>query len=176
MGPNQLNTPYPSDEYYEKDLFNTEDILVQQQTHDIKLDIQATLETLINRINPTNNHRLGLVIVLLQAAAEAADYITQPERVPRSFSGKSVLQQEKTALQISDYYSYFESTLKGICNHFDTPNENNNYIPNPIGRILHKTLFSINTLLITEGAFVEVEQREHILSEHLDRRQFLTPR
>ncbi|CAG8771982.1 11030_t:CDS:1, partial [Racocetra persica] len=60
----QLNTPYLPDEYYEKELFNTEDILRQQQTHNIKLDIQATLKTLINRISPTNNHRLGLVLIL----------------------------------------------------------------------------------------------------------------
>ncbi|CAG8831666.1 3311_t:CDS:1, partial [Racocetra persica] len=77
-------------------------------------------------------------------------------RVPRAFTEKTVKEQEKIALQVSDYYSYFKAMLKGICNHFDTENASNNYIPNPIGHILHKILFSI-------------------LSEHLDRRQFLTP-
>ncbi|CAG8775484.1 30002_t:CDS:2, partial [Racocetra persica] len=98
----------------------------------------TTIETLLKRLNPTNNYRLGLILVLLQVANKAADYITQPEREPRSFSKKTVLEQEETALQISDYFNYFEVTLSGICKHFDIENADNNYIPNPIGHILYK--------------------------------------
>ncbi|CAG8803239.1 626_t:CDS:2, partial [Racocetra persica] len=90
---------------------------------------------------------------------ETGDYITQPEKVPRSFFGKAVREQEKTALQISDYFNYFKATLSGICRHFDIENADNNYIPNPIGHILHKVIFSINILLITERAFVEWPER-----------------
>ncbi|CAG8818972.1 22957_t:CDS:2, partial [Racocetra persica] len=83
-------------------------------TYDIQLDIQATIEILLKRLNSTNNYRLELILVLLQVANEVADYITQPEKVPRLFSGKTVLEQEKTALQISNYFNYFEATLSEI--------------------------------------------------------------
>ena len=143
--------------------FNPEKEILQQRTKDqIIKDIKESCTRLIARLQPTNNYKIGAVLILLQTIKDLAPAIATPTGVTFNYDSGKIqdLYIKKLDTLQTQLGSIKEKVFEGI-----PANEHIPLLPGKLPSISHNIIQALQNIYFEEGSSITIHEDEEIIAE-----------
>lgn len=147
--------------------FNSaKEILEQRTKRQITEDIITTCTRLIARLQPTNNHKIGAIVILLQAISDLAPSIETPSGEIFNYNSKKIqnLYIRKLDILQAQLGSIHDNIFEPIPLHLLQTIQQVPLLPGKLSTISHNIIQALQNVYFEEGANLTIHEDEEILA------------